>query len=112
MNVMLGNTVAGATWPPPWKALSKERPELASSLKVIWQTDHLPNNSLVVRNDIDDAIVSQVKRLLLNLHTHDEGKKWLDKMHLSMFEAAKNETYQPVILFLEDFDKKVRPIKK
>jgi phosphonate transport system substrate-binding protein len=28
MNVMLGETIAGATWPPPWIAMSKERPEL------------------------------------------------------------------------------------
>ena len=67
MNVMLGNTKAGATWPPPWRALAKERPALAKELTVIWQTDFLPNNSLVVRDDIKESTVRQVKKLLLNL---------------------------------------------
>ena len=111
MNVMLGNTKAGATWPPPWRALSKERPELLKELKVIWQTKNLPNNSLVVRDDIDKEIVSKVKNLLLNLHKQREGKKWLAKMELSKYETASNDTYKPVIAFLERFDKEVRKIK-
>ena len=110
MNVMLGNTKAGATWPPPWRALSKERPELAKELMVIWQTSHLPNNSLVVRDDIDKNIVIKVKELLLNLHKNQQEKKWLAKMELSKFEDATNDTYKPVISFLKKFDKEVRPI--
>ena len=109
MNVMLGNTKAGATWPPPWRALSKERPKLANELKVIWQTDFLPNNSLLVRDDIDNSIASKVKDLLLNLHTHKDGKTWLATRELSMFEDANNDTYKPVLSFLKRFNKEVRP---
>ena len=110
MNVMLGNTIAGATWPPPWRALAKERPELAKQLSVIWQTESLPNNSFVVRDDIKDAIVSEVKQLLLNLHKQPEGKKWLAKMELSKFEAADDRTYDPVLEFLKKFSKEVRTL--
>lgn len=109
MNVMLGNTKAGATWPPPWRALAKERPELEKELKVIWQTKPLPNNGLVVRDDVDKAILKQVKKLLLNLHTHPDGKKWLDKMELSKFDDASDVTYKPVVEFLKVFNKEVRP---
>ena len=111
MNVMLGDTKAGATWPPPWRALSKERPKLAEELKVIWQTSPLPNNGLIVRDDIDAHIVKQVKEKLLALHKHKEGKQWLKKMELSQFEPASNQTYQPVVEFLSVFSKTVRPIK-
>ena len=110
MNVMLGNTKAGATWPPPWLALSKERPDLIKELKVIWQTASLPNNGLVVRDDIELAVVTQVKNLLLTLHRNPQGKKWLNKMELSKFENATNDTYQPVIKFLKKFNKEVRAI--
>jgi phosphonate transport system substrate-binding protein len=110
MNVMLGNTLAGATWPPPWRALSKERPELAKELRVIWQTSSLPNNSFVVRDDIKVAIVNKVKKLLLNLHHQQQGKKWLAKMELSKFEEANNNTYLPVVKFLKRFNKEVRKI--
>lgn len=108
MHVMLGNTVAGATWPPPWRALSKERPKLAKELKVIWQTEPLPNNSLIVRNDVDKETLRQVKKLLLNLHNVKEGKEWLKKMELSRFEDATNQTYQPVLEFLTRFRNTVR----
>lgn len=110
MNVMLGDTIAAATWPPPWRALAKERPELAKELKVIWQTDYLLNNSFVVRDDVPEEIVRQVKSLLLSLHQHPEGKKWLAKMELSKFESATNDTYKPVYEFLKRFNKEVRPI--
>jgi phosphonate transport system substrate-binding protein len=110
MNVYLGDVAAGATWPPPWRALSKERPELAKALEVKWQTVSLPNNGLVVRDDIPDQIVDQVADLLFSLHTHEQGKKWLSRMELSKFEKADNETYAPVKKFLENFNKTVRPI--
>ena len=110
MNVMLGNTKAGATWPPPWRALSKERPKLAKELMVVWQTSPLPNNGLVVRDNVDEKILSRVKELLINLHQHHQGKRWLAKMELSKFEIATNETYKPVLAFLKKFDKEVRPI--
>jgi len=111
MNVMLGDTIAGATWPPPWRALSKERPKLAKELKVIWQTSPLPNNGLIVRDDVDSNIAKQVKERLLALHNHEDGTRWLKKMELSQFETATNQTYQPVIEFLSIFHKTVRPIK-
>lgn len=111
MNVMLGNTIAGATWPPPWQALSKERPELANELKIIWRTENLPNNSLVARDDIKVSIVTEVKRLLLDLHKQRQGKIWLAKMELSKFEEANNNTYEPVLEFLTRFNNEVRQIK-
>jgi phosphonate transport system substrate-binding protein len=111
MNVLLGNTIAGATWPPPWHALSKECPNLAKELKIMWQTKPLPNNALIVRDDIDNEILEQVKFHLLTLHKHEQGKIWLNKMELSRFEQATNRTYQPVIEFLTRFNSTVRPIK-
>jgi phosphonate transport system substrate-binding protein len=108
MNVMLGNTIAGATWPPPWRTLSKERPQLAKEMKIIWRTPSLPNNSLVARKDIDQQIVNKVKALLLTLHEQPQGKAWLAKIGLSQFETAENETYDPVFEFIARFNKEVR----
>jgi phosphonate transport system substrate-binding protein len=108
MNVMLGNTIAGATWPPPWRTLSKERPQLAKEMKVMWRTHSLPNNSLVARKDIDQQTIDKVKALLLTLHEHPQGKAWLAKIGLSQFETAENETYDPVFEFIARFNKEVR----
>ena len=34
INVLLGKTAAAGTWPPPWEALLRRRPELARDLEV------------------------------------------------------------------------------
>ncbi|MDE3143883.1 MAG: phosphate/phosphite/phosphonate ABC transporter substrate-binding protein, partial [Bacteroidota bacterium] len=47
MNVYLKETIAGATWPPPWRAFLKEHPQEASQLKIIWETESLINNSVM-----------------------------------------------------------------
>jgi len=112
MNVYLGKSAASATWPPPWIAFQKERPEVAKSLMVKWKTETLPNNGLVVKNEIPDEIVEQVGNLIFNLHTHDEGRKILKRMELSKFEAADDITYDSVREFLAKFEKEVRSIRK
>nr|CRH06085.1 Phosphonate-binding periplasmic protein [Candidatus Magnetococcus massalia] len=111
MNVYLGETAAGATWPPPWRAFAKERPEVAAELVVKWQSEPLPNNGLVARQDVSRELVDQIGALLFTLHTHQEGQAILAPMELSRFEAADEVTYQPVVEFLERFEHKVRPIR-
>jgi len=111
MNVFFGDVAAGATWPQPWKALLKERPELERELVVKWQTDTLPNNGLVVRDDVPEHVVAKVATLLFELQHNEQGQAWLKKMELSHFEPATNDTYSPVKLFIEKFDAEVRPVK-
>ncbi len=110
MSVYLGNTDAASTWPPPWLALIKERPELDEELEVKWETKPLINNGLVVRNDVSKKILEQVSELILNLHTHPKGRLWLERMELSKFEKANDETYSVVIEFLKKFNREVREI--
>ena len=111
MNVFLGNVAAGATWPPPWKALSKERPQLLGELEVKWETQALLNNGLVVRMDVPQNIVDQVSTILFGLHKSETGRTMLKRMELTQFESASNETYQQVKDFLEKFNFKVRNIE-
>ena len=108
MNVYLGHTVAGATWLPPWRAMIKERPQLAEALEIKWQTESLPNNGLVVRKDVPQMIVDQVAELMFNLQAHEEGRQILARMELSRFEPASDETYQSVRDFVRVFTEKVR----
>lgn len=111
MNVFLGNVAAGATWPPPWQALLKERPQLSDELEVKWETDPLPNNGLVVRMDVPQDIVDQVSVILFNLHKNETGRTILGRMELTQFESASDETYRPVNDFLKKFNLKVRNIE-
>jgi phosphonate transport system substrate-binding protein len=112
MHVYLRETVAGATWPPPWRAFAKERPELADALEVKWETTPLPNNGLVAREDVPQAVVDGVSEVLFKLHTHVRGQAILAAMELSRFEAANYQTYQPVREFLQKFAREVRTIRE
>ncbi|MCU7885524.1 MAG: phosphate/phosphite/phosphonate ABC transporter substrate-binding protein [Candidatus Thiodiazotropha sp. (ex Lucinoma annulata)] len=110
MNVYLKQTAAASTWPPPWKALAKERQELEKELKVIWETEPLINNGLVVLPTVPKDIVQQVHDLLVNLHAHERGQKILEPMELSKFESASNVSYQVVRDFMKTFAHEVRPL--
>ena len=111
MNVYLGKSDAAATWPPPWKAFIKERPEVAKEVMIKWETSALLNNGLVARRDVPDTIVKQVSQIITTLHTHEEGRKILKAMELSRYEKADDKTYEPVRVFLKKFEAEVRPIK-
>ncbi len=110
MNVYLKQTSAAATWPPPWRALAKQRPELERELQVIWQTEPLINNGLVVSPEVPAETVQRVHDLLVNLHTHEQGRQILAPMELSRFESANDESYQVVRDFMEEFSRQVRPL--
>jgi len=111
MNVYLGNVAAGATWPPPWRALSRERPELLEALEVKWQTESLPNNGLVVLPEVPEQVAAQVSRVLFALHQTERGRAILARIGLSRFEPADDATYQPVREFIAHFSATVRPVE-
>ena len=112
MNVLLGHVAAAATWPVPWKTFSAEHPDQAAQLEIKWQTESLPNNGWVVRNDIPAQLVEQFLQQLLNLQDSETGQKMLAAIPVSRFEAANEKTYAPVQAFLNNFNKNVRPIEQ
>lgn len=111
MNVVLGTSAAGATWPPIWQRFQQEKPELAAQLEPKWETPSLVNNGLVVRDDVSDDLTRKIGELLFSLHDSEEGRTILSRMALSRFEPADNNTYAPVLSFLERFSKTVRPVQ-
>ncbi len=110
MNVYLGKSVAASTWPPPWRAFIKERPEIAEQVMIKWETKPLLNNGLVVRKDVPVELVERVKKIIFTLHRNPEGRKILSAMELSRYEKADDTTYEPVQKFLDNFEDKVRLI--
>jgi phosphonate transport system substrate-binding protein len=108
MNTVLGNTAAASTWPLPWRAFQREHPEEAAQLVQAWQTDTLPNNALVARDDMPPALVARLRQLLLDLHHHAEGQALLARLPLSNFDAADEATYRPVQRFMDEFERSVR----
>jgi len=110
MNVFLGKTAAGATWPPPWRFFRKEYPQQAAELRVIWETDSLISNALMARDDMPVAVVEQLRRLLVGLDKTPAGKAILAKMETARFISAVDQDYALVRDYLSRFERSVRKV--
>lgn len=110
MNIYLGDSAAGATWPPPWIAFQQDHPERAAQLEVRWRSEPLPNNGLVARDDFPPALLHKVTAILFTLHDSADGRALLARLPLSRFEPANEATYQPVRDFIARFSRTVRPL--
>lgn len=112
MNAYLKLTAAGATWPPPWRAFQKEHPREAAELKVLWETESLVNNSVMVRQDIPAPFGERVRVLLVDLHRTQEGQTILAGMETARFLPADDATYDVVRGYVDRFEREVRPVEK
>jgi len=111
MNVFLGQTSAGATWPPPWRAFQKDHPYEAAELKVMWETPSLISNSVMARKDLASRLKDQVRTALLSLPETPEGRAILAGMETRRFRAATDADYEVVHDYVVRFEKAVRPVK-
>lgn len=112
MNVVLGQTAAGATWPPPWRAFQKEHPLEAARLEVVWETEPLVNNSVMARDDVPADVRDRVQTLLLGLTGTEEGRKILADMETERFLPATDRDYDAVNDYVSRFEREVRPVEE
>jgi phosphonate transport system substrate-binding protein len=111
MNVYLGKSAAGATWPPVWRHFQKNHPEPAAQMKVIWETPPLINNSVMVRDDVPPTVTKALTQSLLTLDQTATGRAILLGMETARFHAANDASYAVVADFLGRFEKEVRPVE-
>lgn len=109
--LLRGHVAAAATWPVPWNIFREQHPDEAAQLQVMWQTGTLPNNAWVVREDIPPSDVRRFADLLFGLADSAAGRTMLQRVPVSRFVPAANDTYRPVRVFLESFSRTVRPIE-
>jgi len=112
MNAYLKSSDIAATWPPPWRLFQKDHPDEAAQLKVIWQTEPLINNSVMVRDDIPAPIAGKVRALLTGLHSDPQGGAILSAMETARFKPANDASYAVVQAFITRFEKEVRPVEQ
>jgi phosphonate transport system substrate-binding protein len=110
MNAYLGKSAAGVTWPPPWRAFQKDHPQEAAELKVIWETESLVNNAVMVRDDVPGWLRDEVRALLLGLEGSAEGKSILAGMETAHFLAAGDADYDVVRQYVARFESEVRAV--
>ena len=110
MNAYLRQTAVGATWPPPWRAFVAEHPAEAAQLEVIWETEPLLNNSVMVRKDLPPALRDGVRDALLALDRSEAGRAILAGIDTARFLSASDADYERVRTFVARFEAEVRPV--
>ncbi|MBL0125661.1 MAG: phosphate/phosphite/phosphonate ABC transporter substrate-binding protein [Betaproteobacteria bacterium] len=111
MNVYLGKSAAGATWPPPWRLFQKDHPSEAAQLEVVWETPSLINNSVMVRDDVPQAVSEQVGKTLFDLENSPRGRAILAGMETARFHAATGASYDVAREYIKRFEREVRPVE-
>lgn len=111
MNVYLKITAAGATWPPPWRAFQKDYPQQAAELKVLWETEPLINNSVMIRSDLPAGIGERVRKYLAGLDKTEGGRAVLAGIETARFIPASDKDYEVVRSYVERFERQVRKVE-
>lgn len=109
LNAYMGESAAGATWPPPWRAFQKAHPQEAAQLRVAWETPPLINNAVMARADLPAALVDRVRETLLHLHEDDAGRGVLEAMETARIHAATDASFQVVRRFIAEYEARVGP---
>jgi phosphonate transport system substrate-binding protein len=110
MSVYLGQSDIGTTYPPPWRAFQLAYPDKAAQLELVWQTDALVNNSVMVKSTLPAAVVDQLKDAILTLTQHPKGMAILRSMETQAFYPANDDSYKAVAEFIARFEREVRPV--
>lgn len=111
MNVVMGHTAAGATWPAPWLNFQQSQPQLAGQLRVLLETPPLVNNALIAKDDLPAPLLDAIAQVFLTLHTDAAGQTLLAALPVSRFERASAQTYEPVRRFLAEYERQIHPLE-
>lgn len=107
LNAYSLDTTVAATWPPPWESWKKENPKKASEMEVVWETNSLINNGIVMKKDIDEKLAKKIVDILVNLDTTQHGRKLLANAGFEGFQYSTDEDFNVVADFLKLYDKAV-----
>jgi len=104
MNAYTGDAAACGTTVRFWRTWSRDNTDKIGALETLWLTDSLPHNGVIARNDVPPALARQVAAALVSMDqdkTLDQGQFKVDQQH---FEAANNDTYRAMAVFLKRYD--------
>lgn len=99
-----GKSDAGLSMKRNWEVYVRDHPEILSRVELKWETPTLVNNALLIKNNTDKEITSQLISLLLSMHTTNEGKAALEQLDIKGFEKANSDTYSSMLDFKRRYD--------
>jgi len=99
-----GGATYGRSNPDPSRPLRDARllvkstyPDVTDKVKIIAETDTIPNDTVSVRKGMDKAVVDKVKTALLQAAKMDDGKKYLTDLYdIDGFADAVDSDFDPI----------------
>ncbi|MDA7417701.1 phosphonate ABC transporter substrate-binding protein [Xenophilus arseniciresistens] len=78
--------------------LKAVKPELASQIKVLWESPLIPSDPFVWRKDLDPAVKAKLKQFVLNYAKSDEQEKTILKniYNYGGFRESSNDQLTPI----------------
>lgn len=103
LNIYLGKCSAGFTSLNIWTSFLKKRPELAKKVSKKWETPAVEGNSLLIRNNVSEETISQLKRVILDMHLNEKGKKALAHIGYVKFNPTDSNTYRSLRSLVKEY---------
>jgi phosphonate transport system substrate-binding protein len=107
LNAYTGDATACGTSVRFWRTWSRDNPDKAAQMQVIFKTSSLPHNAIIGRSDISPKLAQQVASVLAGLDKDkdiDQKQFKIDQQH---FEFANDASYKPMQDFLRRYDQMI-----
>lgn len=105
LNAYAGDAAACGSTVRFWRIWSRDNPDKAKDMVVLWKTESLPHNGVVARSDIDPQLSHQVAAVLAGMDKDNELDQKLFKSDQAHFELGSNASYKPMFEFLKRYDR-------
>jgi len=80
-----------------WERVSRNRPEIAAQIKVIWKSPLIPSDPMVWRKDLAPEVKAKVKDFFLAYARSDPREKAILKdLQYSGFQESSNDQLRPI----------------
>lgn len=90
-----------------WRVWSRENPDKAEQMAVLWQTDSLPHNAVIAHRDVDPAFAVRVGQILAGMDQDPKLDMSQFKQDQAHFELATDATYAKISDFLANYDQRI-----
>lgn len=107
LNAYSGDAFACGSTVRFWRLWSRDNPDKAKEMVVLWKTDSLPHNGIVARDDVAPQLAQQVANVLAGMDKDKDLDQKQFKADQAHFELANNATYKPMLDFLKRYEQAI-----
>lgn len=111
MNVYLKQTAAGGGYTLSWEAFKKDHPAEAADLKIIWESEPLAYNVVMLKNDVPKDVEEKIVAHLTGLKNTDAGRVLIRRMGVTGYSPASDMDVGQIQRLIDEYQKNVRPIE-